>query len=73
MIRPTTNSMIPCQWQQSYAWHADGVLQKPTQGMILVLGLTPTLRLIVLLHHQRDHIQLLLMGVVGLCATGKSV
>jgi hypothetical protein len=35
-----------------------------TQSSELIL--TPSLRLIVLLHHQWDHIQLLLMGVVGL-------
>ena len=34
----------------------------------LALNLTPALRLVVLLHHQRDHVQLLLMGVVRLQA-----
>ena len=40
------------------------VLQKRAQGLMQVLVLTPTLWLVVLLHHQRDHVQLLLMGVV---------
>ena len=35
----------------------------------LPLRLTPPLRLVVLLHHQWDHVQLLLVGVVGLQST----
>ena len=40
------------------------MLQKQTQGLILVLALTPALWLVLFVHHQRDHVQLLLMGVV---------
>ena len=38
-----------------------------------VLRLTPSFRLVVLLHHQWDHVQLLLVRVVGLCVKDKSV
>ena len=37
------------------------------------MRLTPALWLIVLLHHQWDHVQLLLVGVVGLRVANESV
>ena len=40
------------------------VLQQETQDSVPIL--TPALRLIVLLHHEWNHVQLLLVGVVGL-------
>ena len=47
--------MVPCHE------HVDGIVQAQH---ILGLRLTPALWGIILLHHQWDHVQLLLMGVV---------
>ena len=59
MIRPTTSRTITCQQH-------DGIV---TRTHDLLSRLTPPLRSVVFLHHQRDHVQLLLVGVVGLQTT----
>ena len=59
MIRPTTSRTITCQQH-------DGIV---TRKHDLLSRLTPPLRSVVFLHHQRDHVQLLLVGVVGLQTT----
>ena len=46
--------MVPCHE------HVDGI----AQAQRIAVRLTPALWSIILLHHQWDHVQLLLMGVV---------
>eukprot|EP01043_Picozoa_sp_COSAG02_P009572 COSAG02_NODE_327_length_24561_cov_92.867754_11_plen_247_part_00 len=55
MIKPTASSIAARQWLTKALGNMQGV----------AVRLTPALRQVVLLHHQRDHVQLLLMGVVG--------
>lgn len=61
MIKPTTSRLIPGQRTMVM----DGIEQQTQE---LLPGLTPSLWFVIFGHHERYHVQLLLMGVVGLQA-----